>query len=138
MQMTIRFIPALMTLTDVKSSEEAAKELCKWFHDNLMKSNSGKCHLLVRTNDNVAIRIERTQIERTKREKLLFIQFDNTLSFDYHLSEVCQKASRTLYALDRVISYINLSKRKILMNAFFSSQFSYCLGCVIVASLTKN
>ena len=37
MQMTIRFIPALMTLTDVKSSEEAAKELCKWFHDNLMK-----------------------------------------------------------------------------------------------------
>ena len=80
----------------------------------------------VSTNDNVALRIGNFQIENTKREKLLDIQFDSKLSFDCHLSEICKKASRKLYALGRVTRYTNLSKRKILMNAFFNSQFSYC------------
>ena len=110
----------------IKSLEEASKKFFKWFNDNLMKSNPDKCHLLVSTNGNVKIRIGNFQIENTKREKLLGIQFDNKLSFDYHLSEICKKASRKLYALGRVTPYMNLSKRKILMNAFFNSQFSYC------------
>ena len=98
----------------------------KWLVDNLIKSNPDKCHLLVSTNDNVAIRIGKFQIENTKREKLLDIKFDNKLSFDYHLSEICKKASRKLYSLRRVTPYMNLSKRKILMNAFFNWLFSYC------------
>ena len=110
----------------IKSLEEASKKFFKWFNDNLMKSNPDKCHLLISTNDNVKIRKGNFQIENTKREKLLGIQFDNKLSFDYHLSEICKKASRKLYALGRVTPYMNLSKRKILMNAFFNSQFSYC------------
>ena len=91
-----------------------------------MKSNPDKRHLLVNTNDNVAILIGIFQIENTKREMLLGIQFDNKLSFDYYLSEMYTKASRKLYALGRVTPYTNLSKRKILMSAFFNSQFSYC------------
>ena len=45
-----------------------------------MKSNPGKCHLLVSANDNVKIRIGNFHIENTKREKLLGIQFDNKLA----------------------------------------------------------
>ena len=59
------------------------------FDDNLMKSNPDKCHLLVTTNDNVGIRIGNFQTENTKREKLLGIQFDNKLSFDHNLLEIC-------------------------------------------------
>ena len=110
----------------IKSLEEASKELFKWFDDNLMKVNPDKCHLLVSTNVNVAIRIGNFRIENTKRKKLLGIKFDNKVSFDYHLSEICKEASRKLYALGRVTPYMNLSKRKILVNAFFNSQFSYC------------
>ena len=102
-----------------KSLEEASKELFKWFHDNLMKGNPDKCHLRVSTNNNVAIRIGHFQIENTQREKLLGTQFGINLSFDYNLSEICKKASRNLYALGRITSYMNLPKRKILMNAFF-------------------
>ena len=91
-----------------------------------MKSNPDKCHLLVSTNDNVKIRIGNFQIENTKRAKLLGIQFDNKLSFNYRLSKICKKASRKRYALGRATPYMNLSKRKILMNAFFNLQFSYC------------
>ena len=74
----------------IKSLEEASKELFKWYYDNLMIFNPDKCHLLVSTNDNVAIRIGKFRIENIKREKLLGIQFDNKLSFDYHLSKICK------------------------------------------------
>ena len=77
-----------------------------------MKSNPDKCHLLVSTNGNVKIRIGNFQIENTKREKLLGIQFDNKLSFDYHLSEICKKASRKLDAVGTLTPYMNLIKKK--------------------------
>ena len=54
----------------IESLEEASNELLKWFDDSLTKNNHDKCHLLVGTNDNVAIRIGNFQIENTKREKL--------------------------------------------------------------------
>ena len=108
----------------IKSLEEASKKLFKWFDDNPIKSHPDKCHLHVSMNDNVKkIRIGNFQIENTKKEKLLGIQFDKKLSFDYHLSEICKKASRKLYTLGRVTPYMNLSKRKILMNVFFNSHF---------------
>ena len=107
----------------IKSLEEASKKLFKWFDDNPMKSHPDKCHLHVSMNDNVKIRIGNFQIENTKREKLLGIQFDKKLSFNYHLSEIRKKASRKLYTLGRVTPYMNLSKRKILMNVFFNSHF---------------
>ena len=110
----------------MKSLEEASKELFKWFDDKLMKSNPDKRHLLVSTNDNVAIRKGNFQIENIKREKLLGILFDKKLSFDYHFSEIFKKVSRKLYSLGRATPYMNLLKRKILMNAFLNSQFSYC------------
>ena len=52
----------------IKSLSEASNKLFKWFDDNLIKTNLDKCHLLVSTNDNVAIRIGKIQIENTKRE----------------------------------------------------------------------
>ena len=95
----------------------------KWFDDKLIKSNPDKCHLFVSTNDNFAIRIGNFRVENTKSEKLIGIQFDNKLSFDYHFTRNIKKTSRKLYALR---TYMNLAKRKILMNVFFNLQFSYC------------
>ena len=53
---------------------------------------------------------------------------------------MCKKASRKLYVLGRVAPYMNLSKRKILVNAFLTrnSVIDHLYGCVIVASLTKK
>ena len=108
-----------------KTSVEASKELFKWFDDTLIKSIPDICHLLVSANDNIAVRIGHFRMENSNRENLFGIQFDNKLSFDYHLSEICKKDNRKLYALARVTPYVKLSKRKILMN--FNSQFRSCL-----------
>ena len=110
----------------IKSLEEASEILFKWFNDNLMRINADKCHLLVSTNNTVKIKIGNFDITNSKSEKLLGVKFDHKLSFDDHISELCKKASRKIHALSRVASYMNISKRRILMNAFFKSQFSYC------------
>ena len=91
-----------------------------------MRINADKCHLLVSTNNAVKIKIRNFDITNSKSEKLWGVKFDHKLSFDDHISELCKKASRKIHALSRVASYMNISKRRILMNAFFKSQFSYC------------
>ena len=58
--------------------------------------------------------------------KLLETTLDDKLKFDKHVENICQKASKKLNALARVTNYMQLSKRRILMNAFFKAQFNYC------------
>ena len=43
------------------------------------------------------------------------------------MSDLCKKAGRKINALARVTpSFMGLSKSKLLVNAFFTAQFSYC------------
>ena len=98
-----------------------------------MRINADKCHLLVSTNNTVKMKIGNFDITNSKSEKLLGVKFDHKLSFDDHISKLCKTASRKIHALSRVASYMNISKRHILMNAFFKSQFSYCPHCMDVS-----
>ena len=56
----------------------------------------------------------------------LGINIDNKLKFDIHVESISQKANRKLNALEGITNYMELPKRRILMNAFFKSQFNYC------------
>ena len=69
--------------------------------------------------------IDNTDICNSKCEKLLRVKFDHKITFDDHISKLCRKASRKIHALARVTS-MNISKRHILLSAFFTLQFSYC------------
>ena len=103
-----------------------------------MKINADKCHLLVSTNNTVKIKIANFDITNSKSEKLLGVKFDHKRSFDELISELCKKASRKTHALSRVASYMNISKRRILMNAFFKSQFSNCFHVYLCHSRANN
>ena len=91
-----------------------------------MKSNPDKCHLLVSSCEKIKMEIGNFEIENKTCEKLLGVYFDNRLTIDYNVSGLCKKAGKKINALARGSQYMNLSKRKILMNAFFDSQFKYC------------
>ena len=58
-------------------------------------------------------------------QKLVGVKFDHKLTFDGPISELCKKARRKIHPLARVKPYMNLSKKRIFMNAYFNSQFSY-------------
>ena len=51
---------------------------------------------------------------------------DNRLRFHYHVSQVCKKASKKLYALATTFKYVETSKRRVLVNSFITSQFISC------------
>ena len=80
--------------------------------------------MLVSTNNTVKTKIGEFDIANSQSEKLLGVKFAQKLSLDDHISELCKKASRKIHALSRLAWYINISKRHILMYAFFKSQYS--------------
>ena len=122
----------------IDSLEKASSSLFKWFKDNLSKGNPDKCHLLVSTNEKTKINIGEFSTENSHCEKLLWVKIDNKLTFDCHVSDMCKKANRKINALVRIAPFININKRRILMNPFFKSQFNYCPLIWICHSRTNN
>ena len=113
----------------VHKLENDCKIALKWFADNFMKLNADKCHLLVlgqRCDDPVTVRIGSANVVNSYEEKLLGVQIDSKLSFENHVSKLCQKASNKLYALARISPYMDQRKLRALMRAFITSQFQYC------------
>ena len=54
------------------------------------------------------------------------MKIDSKLNFNSHLGIILKKASQKVHVLARITPYMNIKKRKLLMNSFFSSQFNYC------------
>ena len=90
-----------------------------------MKLNLDKSHLILSGKENRGINVGNVVIKNSQNEKLIGVFFVEKAFFGYHI-EMGIKASRKLEALERVALYMDLSKRKFLMNAFFNSQFSCC------------
>ena len=90
-----------------------------------MKVNHDKYHLLSSSHEDVNIKIANVTIKSSTSKKLLGVTIDNKLKFDKHVENICQKASRKLNAPARLVDYMDLSKRRVLMNAFFTAQFNY-------------
>ena len=77
----------------IESLEKNINKLFRWFSDNFLKANPGKCHLLINTDENVALKIKNETITNNSNEKLLGILFSNKFDFDEHVTSLCRKAS---------------------------------------------
>ena len=77
-------------------------------------------------------------IKNSKSEKLLGINIDNLLTFNEHVFKLCKKASQKLHAIARISSCLNKNKLRLIMNAFFSPQFGYCLLVWMFHSIRDN
>ena len=103
-----------------------------------MKGNVRKCHLLISSGENVHANTGTSQIKNSDCKRLLGIDIDCKLSFENHINQICSKARAKIKALARIAPFLNKRKRKLLMNAFFKSQFSYCSLSWMFHSRTLN
>ena len=110
----------------VSELKDITEKLFTWFSQNEMKANLGKCHMLLSSTESLNFQISETVIHNWQSKKLLGVTCDNKLKFEKHINTICQKANRKVNALARITPYMELKKRRILMNAFFHSQFNYC------------
>ena len=60
----------------------------------------------------VMMKIKESAIKSSNREKLLGITIDSKLSFDDHITILCNKASQKFHASLRVLSYMSFGKKK--------------------------
>ena len=89
------------------------QNLFTWFAQNEMKSNINECNLLLRTTDAF-------NFEKSETKNLLGVTFDKKLKSEKHIITICQRANRKLNALAGLTPYVELGKRRMLTNAFFS------------------
>ena len=104
----------------------------------LMKANPDKCHFICSTDYKVNLFVENQKICNCPCEKFVCVRFDSKLTFDAHINDICKKAGLKLNALARITPYMDLNKKRLLLNAFFMSQFNYCQLVWMCHNRTKN
>ena len=91
-----------------------------------MKSNDGKCKLIVANHEHISLTLGNESIEASNTVELLGIKLDKSLNFIEHVSDLIKKGNQKLHALARISKYLNQDKLKIIMTTFIQSQFNYC------------
>ena len=93
-----------------------------------MKLNQDKCHLLVLgfKYENIWVNVGKTKIWESKKQKLLCVEIDRTLSFDEYIASLCRKAGKKLSVSVRLSNFMCTKKKRVLMKTFIESQFRYC------------
>ena len=73
-----------------------------------------------------ALNINNQTINSENCVKLLGIEIDNTLSFNKHISTLCEKASNQLNAIRRNQKYMSFKEKEVFLDSFVLSNFNYC------------
>ena len=110
----------------LQKAGELLNILTKWHSNNYMVANADKRHFLLTTLEEVIAKIENEILKNSLREKLLEIVIDNKLIFKSHEENLCKKVKQNLHGLARIANFMDISKKRSIMNAFALSQLSYC------------
>ena len=97
--------------------------LVEWFRDKSLILNDNKCHLLVPGNRYKAMSASIGDALLWGKNSVII---DSELTFNSYVQMICKKASQKLTAILRLANIISEKKKKVLLQTFFESQFSYC------------
>ena len=75
--------------------------------------------------DSYPLNINDLTIDSENSVKLLGIEIDNRLSFEKHISTLCNKASNQLNAIGRIQKFMGFKEKEVLLNSFVYSNFNY-------------
>ena len=94
-----------------------------WFESNYMKLNTDKCHLKISSNKHESFwaDIGNDRIWGSNYFKLLGINIDRSLKFNFHMLKMCSKANRKLTILNRMFRFLTFEKRRVLIKTYFES-----------------
>ena len=88
-----------------------------------LKADTEKSHLLLSGSNK--LNIDGNVLDSEDNQVLFGITIDSNLSFSKHINNLCNTASANLNALARISSYMDLPKRRVIINSFITSQFGY-------------
>ena len=120
---------SLQALVEVLT--EKANTAIDWFQLNDMIVNPGKFKAILlqkneRNTSEYPIVLTGHQIKTQESVTLLGVTIDYKLSFEEHVSNLCEKASAQLNTLQRLGAFMSQQTRKIMVQSFILAHFNYC------------
>ena len=88
-------LPTLIQLA-ISKLQITTNKLFTWFGNNHMKANPEKSHLLLNSKTSKKVYFGRAFVKPSSTEKLLGIQIDSDLTFDEHISSICNKVAKKI------------------------------------------
>ena len=125
-------LPTLIQLQIIVS------KLFTWFNKNHMKANPEKSHLLLSSKTPKKAYFGGALVESSSTEKLLGIQIHSDLTFDEHISSICNKVGKKINVLIHLVNYMSFDKHRMVMKALIESRFNYCPLIWMFHSRTLN
>ena len=141
------------------------QKIANWFRANKMALNTSKtkyiifrthgkhidpddCNVVYNSNElgleedpNLISPIQRIHNNGNEQSfKLLGVHFDEYLSFDKHIQHLCSRISKSLYCINRLKNFADLSSLKKLYFAMVHSHIAYCIiiySCATQTNLEK-
>ena len=90
------------------------------------KTNQEKCHFLSNLDINTKLSLHVCILENSNSQKLFGVTIDRKLNFNEHVNNLRDNTSKKTQVLARIFPYIPQTQKRLLMNAYFMSQFGYC------------
>ena len=103
--------------------------IVNWCSRNQMEANPNKFQVIYSHDSDsepFTININGILIKGEPHVKLLGINIDTKLNFNYHISVICKRAAQQLNALKRLSAFLNTNSRLLLYKSFIFSHFNYC------------
>ena len=120
-----------------------SKVAIKWLKDNQMIANPSKFQAIFlnksKEHIDTNIEIDGNIIDSSNLVTLLGLEIDDKLNFDSHISNLCTKAGGQLNCLYRYKKYLSSSAKKLALNSYIYSNFSYCpIAWELSSAKSKN
>ena len=107
-----------------------SKVAIDWLDNNQMIANPSKFQAIIlnKSKDHILtdINIEGHNIKSSDLVTLLGIDIDDKINFDSHIGKLCTKTGGQLNCLYRFNKYLSVSAKKLAINSYIYSNFSYC------------
>ena len=99
----------------------------KWFYDNYMALNPGKCcYMSFSSNLDKSGLEDSSEIPSAEEYVILRVTIENRLIFTTTSKTFVKKLQTNLNALTRIAPYLNHNQIRLIYNSFFKGQLSYC------------
>ena len=113
--------------TVIENLENTANVIIDWYSNNSMKVNPDKFNAIIFCkNECVNLTFNDITIKSMDEVKLLGIKIDKQLTFNSHVSDLCQKTSRQVNALCRLRNVASKESKFIMYKTYILSNFNYC------------
>jgi hypothetical protein len=119
------------TIVEVKEIlTKESKVAIQWFKSNMMEANPGKFQVMLlsksKNETDFSLEIDGNILKGENHVKLLGVNIDKHMNFNYHVDELCVKAARQLNALGRLRHLLDQDSKIAILKSFITSNFNYC------------